>query len=180
MCSPDPPPPRRNFLKQSLALFAGGVVTLVPAASGLFFFLGPLRRKETSNDAVHVTSLNALPNDGVPRKFNVTADRTDAWNKFKEARIGAIYLRRTGERDVHAFNVTCPHAGCFVDYQPERESYLCPCHNSLFTIEGEIASPDSPSPRGLDSLAVEIRNESEVWVEFQNFLPGQTAKIIRS
>src|SRR5438309_4689223 len=44
--------------------------------------------------------------------------------------LGAVYLRRTPDGKLQAFNVVCPHAGCFVDFLPERGMYLCPCHNS--------------------------------------------------
>ena len=33
------------------------------------------------------------------------------------------------------------------------------------------------APRGLDGLEVEIRNEKEVWVKFQNFQTGHARKI---
>jgi hypothetical protein len=29
----------------------------------------------------------------------------------------------------------------------------------------------------MDELTVEIRNENEVWVQFQNYLAGQKAKV---
>ena len=55
--------------------------------------------------------------------------------------------------------------------------YLCPCHNSTFALDGKISSAGSPSPRGLDELEVEIRNDSEVWVKFQNYRAGVPEKI---
>ncbi len=90
--------------------------------------------------------------------------------------MGAIYLRRTGENEVKAFNVVCPHAGCFVDYRGDMNSFFCPCHNSAFGLNGELADKRSPSPRGLDSLEAEVRG-NEVWVKFQNFQTGHATKI---
>jgi menaquinol-cytochrome c reductase iron-sulfur subunit len=170
-------PERRGFLKKTLAVILGSVSGLVPAAAGLFVFLDPLRRKSQAGGAVLVTTLNALPEDGVPRKFPVIASHTDAWNCTPEARVGAVYLRRTAGQPVQALNVVCPHAGCFADYQPEQKVFHCPCHNSAFGLDGKINDPKSPSPRGLDTLEVEIRNGSEVWVKFQNFRAGKHEKI---
>src|SRR5581483_4416842 len=102
--------------------------------------------------AVRVTTLEALPEDGVPRQFPVLASRTDAWSRTPSARVGAVYLRRSSGGTVQALNVVCPHAGCFVDFLAERNGFLCPCHNSSFDLEGKIADPASPSPRALDSL----------------------------
>ena len=155
----------------------GGLLGLVPLLSGLAVFLDPLRRKSQSQGAIRVTTLDALPEDGVPRKFAVLANRTDAWNKFTQVPIGAVYLRRTADHKLQAFNVVCPHAGCFVDYESDIGSFLCPCHKSTFTVEGKIDNPESPSPRGLDELKVEVRNKKEIWVEFQNFQAGRAEKI---
>ena len=169
--------PRRNFLKRSSAIIIGGIVAIVPAISGLLVFLDPLRRKnKNSSDAIRIASLSALPNDNRPHKFSVISSRTDAWTKSPETPIGAVYLRRTGEKQVEALNVVCPHAGCFVDFVPSRTCFLCPCHNSTFALDGKINDPKSPSPRGLDTLPVEIRGE-EIFVKFQNFRAGVHEKI---
>ena len=91
--------------------------------------------------------------------------------------VGAVYLRRVSDQKVQAFNVVCPHAGCFVDYDASGKSYHCPCHNSRFALDGRIADPKSPSPRGLDELEVELRNGNEIWVRFLNFRAGQKERI---
>ena len=167
------PPERRHFLKELAAICIGAIVTLVPAAAGFLVVLDPLKKKKAAGDLVKVTNLASLPNDGVPRKFPVLSNREDAWNRFPSSPIGAVYLRRTGEKDIRALNVICPHAGCFVDYRSDLTGYFCPCHNSTFSIDGDINDPKSPSPRGLDELTVEIRNENEVWVKFQNYRTGK-------
>lgn len=169
---------RRGFFKKLAANIIGAVITVVPFAAGLAVWLDPARRKTaTGGQVVRVTSINALPDDGVPRKFAVIASRVDAWNKSPETAIGAVYLRREKGGKPRAFNVVCPHAGCFVDYAADKNSYLCPCHNSTFALDGKIDDPGSPSPRGLDELEVEVRKDSGVWVKFQNFRAGVSEKI---
>jgi menaquinol-cytochrome c reductase iron-sulfur subunit len=170
-------PERRSFVKKLLAVLAGALAAVAPGVAGLIVFFDPLRRKSTSRGMVHVTSLNALPDDGAPRKFSVIASYTDAWNKMPDVPIGAIYLRRKPDQSVQAFNVICPHLGCFVDYIAQRKGFFCPCHNSSFAVDGQIDLPGSPSPRGLDELTVEIRNGKEIWVKFQNFRTGVHDKI---
>lgn len=170
---------RRGFMKCLAAGGIGAVLGLVPLGTGLATFFDPLSRRGesgSSGHAVRVTTLDALPADGIPRKFPVLANRVDAWNKFSNVPIGAVYLRRTPEK-IEALNVVCPHAGCFVDFISARGKFLCPCHNSLFAIDGKIDDPSSPSPRGLDTLEAEVRNEREVWVTFQNFEAGKAEKI---
>jgi menaquinol-cytochrome c reductase iron-sulfur subunit len=64
-----------------------------------------------------------------------------------------------------------------VEYQSEGGSFLCPCHDSKFRLDGRLADPRSPSPRGMDALLVEVRNDTEVWVKFQNFEPGKAKQV---
>ena len=173
----DAQPDRRDFLKKSLSVVIGGIVGLVPMVAGLLVLIDPLRRKAAAGSAVRVTTLDALPKDGVPRKFPVLASRTDAWNKYTNVPVGAVYLRRTSDDKVLALNVVCPHAGCFVDFVGDRGGFLCPCHNSTFTVDGKIENPASPSPRALDTLEVQVRQGGEVWVVFQNYQAGRPDKV---
>jgi menaquinol-cytochrome c reductase iron-sulfur subunit len=170
------PAGRRGFLKRITAVLLGALATITPVAAGLMVILDPLRRKSDQNTFILVTSLRSVPEDGLPRKFVVVASHSDAWNRNPSVPVGAVYLRRTGPNSIQAFNVVCPHAGCFVDFVPARKSYVCPCHNSIFALNGQISDPNSPSPRGLDELPVEVRNDAEVWVKFENFLAGHKEK----
>ena len=168
---------RRCFLKSLAAAGLGGTALLAPVAVGLRAFLDPWRGAEGGEGIpVRVTALAALPNDGVPRRFTVVADRTNAWNRTDNVPIGAVYLQRTGEEEVKAFNVVCPHAGCYVEYSSSPSGFLCPCHDSMFALDGSVNDPKSPSPRGLDELPVEVR-DGGVWVGFRNFRPGVAEKV---
>src|SRR5206468_1587217 len=89
--------PRREFVKKFVAGLISTVMGLVPVGAGLAVFLDPLRRKSSSNGAIRVASLDSLPADGIPRVFPVLATRVDAWNKFKQAMVGSVYLRRTSD-----------------------------------------------------------------------------------
>lgn len=185
---------RRGFFGKLAAVVIGGIVAMFPFAAGLAVFADPLRRKGQSDRMIRVASLDAVPTDGTPRKFAVIADRHDAWNYFPKEPIGAVYLRRVAKSKqngsektdaaesnadagdkptVEALNVICPHAGCFVGFSDSRQEYLCPCHTSAFAIDGDLVS--GPSPRGLDKLDCEVREEEgrkEVWVQFKNFYTG--------
>ena len=169
-------PDRRNFFKEGLAAVIGGLVAIVPGLAGLAVWLDPLRRKAEGGAKLRVARLAAIPEDGTPVKFSVIADKSDAWNKFSQIPIGAVYLRRKSPTVVEALNVICPHAGCFVTYQKDKKDYLCPFHDSRFAIDGTISSPSSPSPRGLDTMDVEVV-EGEVWVKFQNYQAGRKDKV---
>ena len=183
--------PRRGFLGKALAVVIGGVISVFPVLAGLFTFADPLRSRVRGGDGedkdepgrlVRVTSLAALPDDGVPRQFPVIADRQDAWNRFPNEPIGAVYLRREqGSGQVEAFNATCPHAGCFVNFDRKRNVYQCPCHDSSFNLDGQCEH--GPSPRALDALTTELRpagDEQEVWVRYVDYYAGKKEQIAKT
>jgi Rieske Fe-S protein len=172
-----PQPDRRDFLTKAGAIVIGGGLALVAPVAGLFVFLDPLRRKSGAGTAVKVATLDALPANGDPVQKSVLATRVDAWNRTPNVPIGAVFLEHRKDGGVRALNAACPHAGCFVEFRPSEGGFHCPCHNSSFALDGSIKDPTSPSPRGMDELPVEIRNGGEVWVTYQNFLPGKKEKI---
>ena len=161
---------RRGFIK-FLCFVIGGIVSAVPFGAGIWAYINPLtREKGVDGDGfLKITSLDAIPDDGTPAKFSVIADKEDAWNKFKNISVGAIYLRKEAGK-VKALHTVCPHLGCFIDYRSSKSDFFCPCHNSNFKLDGSIVSGVSPRP--MDPLKIEIRNKVEVWVKFQNFQPG--------
>lgn len=165
---------RRGFLGLLCALCALAVPTLV----GIVSFLNPLRQKSQSGEFLKLATLETLPDDGTPRKVPVIADREDAWNSFPAEPIGAVFLRREGDK-VSALQVVCPHAGCSIGYvtTPKGGQFLCPCHIANFDLSGKRLDATSPSPRDMDSLEVEIRNSNEVWVKFQTFGLGIAEKV---
>ncbi len=175
--SPTSLPDRRNFLTKIAAVITGVLIAAVSPIAGLLVVFDPLRRKSEDGGLVLIASLSSLPETGEPRKFPVLATRVDAWNRTPNVPVGAVYLQRLKAGGVRAFNVVCPHAGCFVDFRPNQGHFHCPCHDSSFALDGKILDPKSPSPRPLDDLPVELRRGTEIWVRFQNFRAGVHEKI---
>ena len=171
--------PRRNFLLEFWSVAIGGIIGLVPTVAGIVAILDPLRRSDSDQGkkVIRVASLDAVPADGIPRRFPVVADKKDAWTYSPDESIGAVFLRRLpGTDEVKAFNVVCPHAGCSVGYHRGADVFQCPCHTSAFTLDGEIIDP-SPSPRGLDELDTEITSDGGIEVAFVNYYPGKHEQI---
>ena len=172
--APPSSPPRRNFLVEASAIVIGAVVGFAPLAAGMAFLLDPLlRRRPTLQGAsedgfLPVANIAELPSDGTPLRFAITADKVDAWNLFKKQTVGTVYLRQIAGQ-VIAFNDTCPHLGCKVDYKPATKTYFCPCHASSFNLEGD--KTNQIPPRGMDALETRV-TDGRVWVKYQNFQRG--------
>jgi len=171
---------RRRFIKGSFALIIWISGLLSALTVGIVTFLNPLRQKGRAGQFLKLASLDTLPSDGIPLKVPIIEDRIDAWNKFPNEPVGAVYLRKTGNKTVKAFQIVCPHAGCFITFDAKNNEFSCPCHSAHFDLNGKRKDKKSPSPRDLDTLSVDIRNGTEVWVKFQNFQTGITSKIVRT
>ena len=168
--------PRRGFLAQAAALLLGAAAYTTPLLAGLWPFVRTPAKKN-SGGFRRLASKDVLPTDGTPYRVSVVDKRTDAWTHFPPEPVGAVYLRRAADGQVTAVNVRCPHAGCFVDYDPKNNRFFCPCHKGAFSLDGTRLDRVSPSPRDLDMLDVEIRNNNEVWVRFQQFRTGTAEKL---
>ena len=183
---PDPKPAktdedRREFMVKAASIVFGGVVVAVPAGAGLMTFISPLMQESQSGLKVRLASVDDLPDDGTPKRFDVLAERGDAWMKYARKPVGGVFLRKLPDGKVVAFNSSCPHAGCSVGFRPEQGDgggYFCPCHKSEFLITGEPGER-CVSARGLDTLTVdeEKLEDGEVWVDFVNFRAGIAKKI---
>ncbi len=81
--------------------------------------------------------------------------------------MGRIYLGEeyilVKEKEVFlVFSRRCPHLGCKLNYDPERELIVCPCHQSKFTLQGKFIS--GPAKKDLRSLSATLK-ESGLQIE---------------
>ncbi len=177
------PDQRRGFIAKVAATAVGGIALIVPALTALVTYLNPVRQKSPGGEFFRLAALAALPEDGTPRRFPIITDRVDAWNRYPHEPIGAVWVRRTGQKDnpIAAFQVVCPHAGCIIglDTTPGGVRFFCPCHVAGFDLDGRRTDRPSPSPRDMDALEVDVRS-GDVWVKFENFILGTSQQIAES
>lgn len=62
-----------------------------------------------------------------------------------------VYLYRDANGYL-ALSLSCTHAGCAVGYTAGDTMYKCPCHNSLYKLDGTVMSGPAPMPLKTYSL----------------------------
>ena len=67
----------------------------------------------------------------------------------------AAWLRRS-ETGFVAFAVNCTHLGCPVNWLPDANIFLCPCHGGVYYANGDVAG--GPPPRPLWQHRVRVKN----------------------
>lgn len=167
---------RRNFFKWA-SLILGSLLVVFSAIPGVQFLVEPLRRQSKRGKSRRLVKLRDL-DIGVPRKVQIIDQRVDAWTRYPQGPIGAVWMVRRNERHVDVFTVVCPHLGCPVDHQPSEHIFVCPCHEASYSEDGDIIS--GPQQRGLDRLETRIEavgGEEWVSVIFERFELGTEEKI---
>ncbi len=174
---------RRNVIAGLAAGIIGAIVAIVPTVPSIGFLLHPLLKKKQPGSVggdgfVPVTSIEAVPTDGSPRSFPVQMDVQDAWNKFPNRQVGSVFLSKDDKGNLQCFSCVCPHLGCTVNYEDKAKLYVCPCHASSFTLDGE--RKNQIPPRSMDPLKVRVNDKGEVEVKYQTFRAGTSKRKVVS
>jgi Rieske Fe-S protein len=83
-------------------------------------------------------------------------------NSAKMVRFGSrpVLLIRTSDTEWRAFDGTCTHLNCTVQYQREGGQIWCACHNGFYDLNGKVVS--GPPPRALVQYEVNVRGDDVV------------------
>ena len=99
-----------------------------------------------------------------PRPAKTTAARVDIPEKdvpegeakfFDFGGASAVLVRKRGG-DLIALSAVCTHLGCIVQWEKNKQDFLCPCHGGLYTAEGTVIS--GPPPKPLTKLPFTVTN----------------------
>jgi Rieske Fe-S protein len=165
---------RRSFLSKVFWTSCGAISAIV-GVPVVWAFLAPAKRKTVTEDteARDLAKLAEL-RIGVPRKVDVIAARTDAWDRSEPQPVGAIWLIRRAERIVDGYSAVCPHLGCLLDFDDAKQVFTCPCHESAFSlVDGTRLA--GPSPRGMDPLVVDVTVDA-VRCSYKRFVLGISSR----
>lgn len=135
----------------------GGAVGLAVGIPALSLVIDPARR-QTVTTPKHPIDIGDVGMVGPEwRKVDVIAPEVrDAWVTAKNVVLGAAWLRKPdASGKIEALSAVCPHLGCPVGFEPAKQQFLCPCHNSYFNVNGDVG--EGPAKRGLDPLPIEVK-----------------------
>jgi menaquinol-cytochrome c reductase iron-sulfur subunit len=166
---------RRKFLKVATCAIGGGV-GLVVAAPVLTLLADPAGKTTvtTPSAPLDLGLAEQFRVGAEPRKVDVIAPIVkDAWMASRNVVLGAAWIRRTAPDKIVALSAVCPHLGCAVGWDAGAGNFLCPCHDSRFSPEGNKLT--GPSERGLDELPLQVV-EGRLQLTWVRFKPGQPTR----
>jgi len=155
---------RRRFLEAVIAVFTSliGIALAVP-------FLGTI--VGSSYRAKKAALAKAAPLAGLPvgRPVDMAYEETVSDGFVRSEAVRHVWVIKKSASEVTVFSPICPHLGCRYDWDPGASLFKCPCHASVFRLDGTVVS--GPAPRPLDTLPAEVR-DGVLYVEWEQFEVG--------
>jgi Rieske Fe-S protein len=140
---------RRSFYSAAIA----GLGALMSAALALpaaaYLFVRPKSQKQA--DFVPAADLTQLT-VGKPEEVVFRRTRQDGWRVLNEK--STAWVVRKDDQNVVAFAPQCTHLACAYHWDDKANNFFCPCHNSVFSVDGKVVS--GPAPRPLDRFVTKI------------------------
>ena len=90
--------------------------------------------------------------------YNKPLTENSDWQNTSNARV---WVKRDS-LGVMALVATCTHLGCEVNYRQEKKEWLCPCHGSIYDLEGRPVS--GPALKALPRVAVELKPDGSLMI----------------
>lgn len=141
---------RRDFIKAT----TGIVGSLIGAAMGIpaiATLISPALEKNQASAWIDLGKLDQYP-IGIPRLFQFTRTKVNGWERTGMSY--GVFVVRPDEKTVRVFSNICTHLGCHVNWHPNLQHYVSPCHDGHFDILGKNVS--GPPPRPLDEFTTKI------------------------
>ena len=139
---------RAFFLTVLYGLWALIAATLSIPAAAYLFFPPNLRKENDWAEAGDITKM--VPNSPVEMVYR--RNRVDGWRILSEKSTAWAVKLDNGE--VIAFAPQCTHLGCAYHWEADKKQFLCPCHTSVFSIDGKVVS--GPAQRPLDRFEAKV------------------------
>ena len=140
---------RRGFFEAAIYGMMG-LISLMLAVPAAVYLLIPAKAKNRGQwaDAGDIAKLAP----GSPVEMVFRRQRFDGWREVVEK--GTAWVVKHDETHVTAFGPNCTHLGCAYHWDAQNKDFLCPCHTSIFTIDGNVVS--GPAPRPLDRFETKL------------------------
>jgi nitrate reductase gamma subunit len=166
--------PRVDITRRRVLTLATGVLTsLVVLAAGIPIIgelLGPIYR-EKKRQWIKVTDITSLPID---QPVNPTFAMQVVQAYIRETELRKVWVVKHSPTDVTVFSPICVHLGCHYHWNPQTQHFECPCHGSVYAIDGRVLG--GPAPRPLDTLPWKLEGEN-LFVQWEEFRVGIPQKI---
>jgi menaquinol-cytochrome c reductase iron-sulfur subunit len=161
---------RRDFLKWATGILAS-LVCIAVGIPIIGTLIGPAFRSKKPI-WTRVGNLNEL-SPGEPTKLTFAVKTASAY--IMQTVLHDVWVIKQPSSEVIAFSPICPHLGCEYNWNSQTDHFECPCHGSVYAIDGKVLG--GPAPRPLDTLPTKIQS-GDLYVEWEMFKVGIPEKVL--
>ncbi|MCL5281079.1 MAG: ubiquinol-cytochrome c reductase iron-sulfur subunit [Planctomycetes bacterium] len=160
---------RRRFLKRLVGILTAPLVALLgwPLVQSV---VGTMYRLPKAT-FTKVGSMSSFP-QGEPVSPLFEMPRQTEYLHGKTTQD--VWVIKHSDTEVTVFSPICPHLGCHYNWYSQAHKFICPCHGSVFSLDGKLLG--GPAPRGLDTLPHKIE-KGDLYVKWELFRVGIPQKI---
>lgn len=141
---------RRNFGVAAIYGMWGATLAALGLPSITYLLVPP--RAHRKNDWVEAGDIGQLAPQ-VPVEVTFRRNRVDGWRQISEK--STAWVVKLPDNNVVAYSPQCTHLGCAYHWDQRKTQFVCPCHNSVFSIDGKVQ--DGPALRPLDRFQVKVQ-----------------------
>lgn len=155
---------RRSFFRWVIQLSAAvvGLGLAVPLAG---YVISPALKKR-AKPWVAVGTVSALE-PGSPKQLEYVTTTQDGYRETRMQK--GVWAVKQEDGSVTVYSPICPHLGCGYNWKPSARRFVCPCHGSVFGVNGQVLG--GPAPRSLDVLPSRIE-EDRLFVQYKEYRAG--------
>lgn len=137
---------RRDFIKVVTGI-VGGVIGATIGVPAIAYVLDPAFQAGGKQAWIPVGKVADMK-VGQPYAFSFTRTQVNGWERTSTTHGGFAIRNSDNLQDIVILNSRCTHLGCTVNWKPEAQAFVCPCHDAKFSKEGVVLG--GPPPRPLD------------------------------
>jgi menaquinol-cytochrome c reductase iron-sulfur subunit len=142
---------RRTFQLVVLNLL-GALIGAALVLPTLVYLLIPPKSKK-SGDWIDAGDISTVTPDA-PVELSFQKTRLDGWRLVTEKKTA--WVVKEANNKIVAFGPACTHLGCAYHWESGAKQFVCPCHNSFFSLDGKVTA--GPAPRPLDQYVTKVEN----------------------
>lgn len=141
---------RRDFIKATTGI-VGSLIGAAMAIPALAYLISPAEQSASASAWVNLGALENYPLN-TPTLFQFTRTKVNGWERTGLSY--GVFVVRQSDTNVRVFSNICTHLACHVNWHPNLQHYVSPCHDGHFDILGKNIS--GPPPRPLDEFTTKI------------------------
>lgn len=160
---------RRSFFVKT-TIFISSLIGMSLAVPLIGYVVAPAFRRQ-NKEWVSVGKIAELP-VGEPKTLDYTLSMKDGWQERHTTK--GVWAVKQDDGHVTVYSPICPHLGCAYRWDQQDRIFKCPCHGSIFNIDGTVKA--GPAPRPLDTLPSKVENGA-LLVQYEEFKSGLAKKV---